>query len=183
MRVAYFCAEFGLSADIPIYAGGLGILAGDHLKAASDLGIPLVGIGLFYYDGYFQQRSTRPDSTSATSSAPAPTRRGACSRDDAATAADQRRAPDRTRSRDHLAPDGRFGDAPAAGRQHPRERTGRARDHRTALWWRSRDADPPGAPAGHRRYARARRRGDQPRRCFISTRGTRYSSSWSGCGC
>jgi len=56
MLVAYFCAEFGLSADIPIYAGGLGILAGDHLKAASDLGVPLVGIGLFYYDGYFTQR-------------------------------------------------------------------------------------------------------------------------------
>jgi starch phosphorylase len=56
MLVAYFCAEFGLAADIPIYAGGLGILAGDHLKAASDLGVPLVGIGLFYYDGYFQQR-------------------------------------------------------------------------------------------------------------------------------
>ena len=56
MVIAYFCAEFGLAADIPIYAGGLGILAGDHLKAASDLGVPLVGIGLFYYDGYFQQR-------------------------------------------------------------------------------------------------------------------------------
>ena len=56
MLVAYFCAEFGLAAAIPIYAGGLGILAGDHLKAASDLGVPLVGIGLFYYDGYFQQR-------------------------------------------------------------------------------------------------------------------------------
>ena len=56
MLVAYFCAEFGLAADIPIYAGGLGILAGDHLKAASDLGVPLVGVGLFYYDGYFQQR-------------------------------------------------------------------------------------------------------------------------------
>jgi len=55
MLVAYFCAEFGLSADIPIYAGGLGILAGDHLKAASDLGVPLVGIGLFYYEGYFRQ--------------------------------------------------------------------------------------------------------------------------------
>jgi starch phosphorylase len=56
MLVAYFCAEFGLSATIPIYAGGLGILAGDHLKAASELGVPLVGIGLFYSEGYFQQR-------------------------------------------------------------------------------------------------------------------------------
>ncbi len=53
--VAYFSAEFGLHESIPIYSGGLGILAGDHLKSASDLGIPLVGIGLFYGQGYFRQ--------------------------------------------------------------------------------------------------------------------------------
>lgn len=54
--VAYFCAEFGVSESLPIYSGGLGILAGDHLKAASDLGIPLVGVGLLYSRGYFRQR-------------------------------------------------------------------------------------------------------------------------------
>jgi glycogen phosphorylase len=54
--VAYFSAEFGLHESMPIYSGGLGILAGDHLKSASDLGIPLVGIGLFYDQGYFRQR-------------------------------------------------------------------------------------------------------------------------------
>ncbi|HSB54078.1 MAG TPA: alpha-glucan family phosphorylase, partial [Gemmatimonadales bacterium] len=54
--VAYFCAEFGLHNSVPIYSGGLGILAGDHLKAASDLGVPLVGVGLFYTKGYFDQR-------------------------------------------------------------------------------------------------------------------------------
>jgi glycogen phosphorylase len=53
--VAYFCAEFGLHESLPIYSGGLGILAGDHLKACSDLNIPLVGIGLFYAMGYFRQ--------------------------------------------------------------------------------------------------------------------------------
>src|SRR6266545_1333811 len=53
--VAYFCCEFGLDASLPIYSGGLGILAGDHLKSASDLGIPLVGVGLLYQKGYFQQ--------------------------------------------------------------------------------------------------------------------------------
>jgi len=53
--VAYFSAEFGLHESIPIYSGGLGILAGDHIKSASDLGIPLVGIGLFYSQGYFRQ--------------------------------------------------------------------------------------------------------------------------------
>jgi starch phosphorylase len=54
--VAYFSAEFGLHESIPIYSGGLGVLAGDHLKSASDLGIPLIGIGLFYSQGYFRQR-------------------------------------------------------------------------------------------------------------------------------
>jgi starch phosphorylase len=54
--VAYFSAEFGLHESLPIYSGGLGILAGDHIKAASDLGVPLVGIGLFYDQGYFRQR-------------------------------------------------------------------------------------------------------------------------------
>ena len=54
--VAYFCAEFGLHTSVPIYSGGLGVLAGDHCKAASDLGVPLVGVGLFYTKGYADQR-------------------------------------------------------------------------------------------------------------------------------
>ena len=54
--VAYFSAEFGLDESLPTYSGGLGILAGDHLKSASELGVPLVGIGLFYSRGYFRQR-------------------------------------------------------------------------------------------------------------------------------
>ena len=54
--VVYFSAEFGLHESVPIYSGGLGILAGDHLKSASDLGIPLMGIGLLYHQGYFSQR-------------------------------------------------------------------------------------------------------------------------------
>jgi len=54
--IAYFSAEFGLHISIPIYSGGLGILAGDHCKEASDLGIPLVGIGFMYPQGYFKQR-------------------------------------------------------------------------------------------------------------------------------
>jgi starch phosphorylase len=53
--IAYFCAEFGVHECLPIYAGGLGILAGDHLKSASDLGVPLVGVGLLYQKGYFRQ--------------------------------------------------------------------------------------------------------------------------------
>src|ERR1017187_8759963 len=54
--VAYFSAEFGLHESLPIYSGGLGVLAGDHVKSASDLDIPLVGVGLFYGQGYFLQR-------------------------------------------------------------------------------------------------------------------------------
>ena len=53
--VAYFSAEFGLHESLPIYSGGLGILAGDHLKSASELGLPLTGVGLLYRNGYFQQ--------------------------------------------------------------------------------------------------------------------------------
>lgn len=54
--VAYFCMEYGLSECLPIYSGGLGVLAGDHLKSASDLGLPLVAVGLLYQQGYFTQR-------------------------------------------------------------------------------------------------------------------------------
>ncbi|MBE3557852.1 MAG: alpha-glucan family phosphorylase [Ktedonobacteraceae bacterium] len=57
--IAYFSAEFGLHESLPIYSGGLGILAGDHCKEASDLGLPLVGVGFLYPQGYFQQRITR----------------------------------------------------------------------------------------------------------------------------
>lgn len=53
--VAYFSMEYGLSEALPIYSGGLGVLAGDHLKTASDLGLPLVGVGLLYQQGYFRQ--------------------------------------------------------------------------------------------------------------------------------
>lgn len=56
--IAYFSAEFGLHTSIPIYSGGLGILAGDHCKEASDLGVPLVGIGFMYPQGYFRQQIT-----------------------------------------------------------------------------------------------------------------------------
>ncbi|MFE9860978.1 alpha-glucan family phosphorylase [Streptomyces sp. NPDC005780] len=57
--IAYFSPEFGVTAALPQYSGGLGILAGDHLKAASDLGVPLVGVGLLYRHGYFRQSLSR----------------------------------------------------------------------------------------------------------------------------
>src|SRR5512140_411496 len=58
--IAYFCAEFGLHKSLPVYSGGLGVLAGDTCKAASDLGVPFIGVGLFYVKGYFDQQ-LRPD--------------------------------------------------------------------------------------------------------------------------
>ena len=56
--IAYFSAEFALHQSLPIYAGGLGVLAGDHCKEASDLGVPLVGVGFMYPQGYFHQSLT-----------------------------------------------------------------------------------------------------------------------------
>jgi starch phosphorylase len=58
LRIAYFSAEFGLHQSVPVYSGGLGVLSGDHLKSASDLGLPLVGVGLMYREGYFRQYLT-----------------------------------------------------------------------------------------------------------------------------
>lgn len=55
MPVAYFSAEFGIHESVPIYSGGLGVLSGDHIKSASGLGVPLVGVGLYYSQGYFKQ--------------------------------------------------------------------------------------------------------------------------------
>jgi starch phosphorylase len=55
LRIAYFSMEYGITDALPLYSGGLGILAGDHLKTASDLGIPLTAVGLFYREGYFRQ--------------------------------------------------------------------------------------------------------------------------------
>ena len=57
--VAYFSPEFGITAVLPQYSGGLGILAGDHLKSASDLGVPIIGVGLLYRHGYFRQALSR----------------------------------------------------------------------------------------------------------------------------
>lgn len=61
--VAYFCAEFAVHESLPQYSGGLGVLAGDHIKSASDLGIPLVGIGLLYRSGYYTQQLNPDGST------------------------------------------------------------------------------------------------------------------------
>ncbi|MHC4341076.1 MAG: alpha-glucan family phosphorylase, partial [Planctomycetota bacterium] len=66
-ETAYYCAEFGIHESLPIYSGGLGILAGDHLKSASDMQLPLTGVGLAYANGYFVQR-IRPDGSQGVES-------------------------------------------------------------------------------------------------------------------
>jgi len=70
--VAYLCTEFGLHHTLPFYSGGLGVLAGDHTKSASDLGLPFVGVGLLYRHGYFHQ----PDRSSADSAGGSPRTQG-----------------------------------------------------------------------------------------------------------
>lgn len=65
LRVAYFCSEYALDDCLPLYAGGLGVLAGDHLKSASDLGVPLVAVGLLYRSGYFRQELRHDGSSRA----------------------------------------------------------------------------------------------------------------------
>ncbi len=63
LRVAYLCSEFALHESMPQYSGGLGVLAGDHLKSASDLGVPLVGVGILYRHGYYEQQLRGDGST------------------------------------------------------------------------------------------------------------------------
>ena len=79
--VAYFSAEFGVHPTLPIYSGGLGVLAGDHAKSASDLGLPLVGVSLLYRQGYLRQRLTTDgwQPTSRPSWNREPSRRHRCS--------------------------------------------------------------------------------------------------------
>ena len=62
-RIAYFCAEYAIHESLPIYSGGLGVLAGDHLKSASDLGLPFVAVGLLYRNGYYRQELAADGST------------------------------------------------------------------------------------------------------------------------
>jgi starch phosphorylase len=63
LKIAYFCAEFAVHESLPQYSGGLGVLAGDHVKSASDLGIPLVGVGLLYRNGFYTQKFAPDGST------------------------------------------------------------------------------------------------------------------------
>ena len=155
--IAYFSAEFGITEVLPQYSGGLGILAGDHLKAASDLGVPLIGVGLLYRAGYFAQGlsadgwqlehypSLDPHGLPVKLRA-----RGRRLRRGHHRAA--ARGPHAARAR--LAGPGRPGAAAAARQRHRGERADRARRHRPALRRRRGPPAAPGDAARHRRRAR-----------------------------
>ena len=199
--IAYFSAEFALHQSLPIYAGGLGVLAGDHCKEASDLGVPLVGVGFMYPQGYFRQRMTndgwqeeryerhqldrRADRSRAHARRPALHHRGAARRSHGAggglARAPRARAavPARHRSRGERAVGSRAVGAP--------------------LRRRSRDAHPAGNHPRHRRRARAARAGHladgvapqrRPRRVrraaahprASSSRAARSTRRWKRCG-
>ena len=148
--------EFGITEVLPQYSGGLGILAGDHLKTASDLGVPIIGVGLLYRQGYFRQSLNAagwqqeryplldPNALPLTllhdADGPGPDRGAARRRPHAARAG--------------LAGPGRPRAAAAAGLRRRAQRRPRARDHRPAVRRRHRAPAGPGGAAGHRRRPR-----------------------------
>ena len=140
---------------LPQYSGGLGILAGDHLKAASDLGVPIIGVGLLYRQGYFRQSLNARRLAAGALPAARPQRAAA---DPAARRG--RPGPDRGAAgrpyavRPGLAGPGRPGAAAADGLRRRAERRPRARDHRPAVRRRHRPPAGPGGAARHRRRPR-----------------------------
>ena len=164
MRVAYFSLEFGLDAGIPLYSGGLGILAGDHLKSASDLGVPLVGGGPAVPRRLLPPVSSARTAASA-SATPPPTGRDLPLADQPGP--DGRPVVGRGAGRRRPGPGGPAPHpggpraAAAARRRHRRQLPRGPRHHRRALRRRPRAAHPPGDPARRRRRPRARRGGDR----------------------
>ena len=165
-RIAYFCMEFGLGECLPIYSGGMGVLAGDHLKSASELGLPLVGVGLLYQEGYFQQylnadgwqQERYPDNDFANM----PADPGAQSRPVAPDHPGQPAGPHGHRP-DLEGPGGPRAPLPAGHQHAGQHRARRPRHHRSPLRRRLGHAHPPGDRAGHRRRARPGGPGAAPR--------------------
>ena len=184
--VAYFSPEFGISEALPQYSGGLGVLAGDHLKASSDLGVPLVGVGLLYTEGYFRQRLDADgwQQESVAELHPAVARRSPtpASRSTVDLAGDAGAGP-------RLA--GRRRSHPAVPARHRRrgQLARRRRRHRPPLRRRRAPPAAPGDRARHRRRARAARARPASPTCSTPTRATPASSassasaSWSPAGC
>ena len=164
--VAYFSMEFGLHESLPIYSGGLGVLAGDHLKSASDLGVPLVGVGILYNQGYFRQsldsEGRQQETYASTDTDLLPIRAGAGRRRAAGSRPGRypRRNPPRPGLEGRRRPD-----HPLPARlQRPRKQRGRPQPDRPPLRWRRPDPDPPGTAPGHRRPAGPPQAGNPPLR-------------------
>ena len=186
--IAYFSPEFGITAVLPQYSGGLGILAGDHLKAASDLGVPLVGVGLLYRHGYFKQALSREGWQQETypvldpDGLPISLLREA----DGTARHDLDRDARRARpGRPDLGRQRRPGAAAAARHRRRGQPRPLPRRHRPPLRRQQRAPAAPGAAARRRRRPRAARllpdhRRTRRPRCSTPTRATPASSASSG---
>ena len=164
--IAYFCAEYGLHETLGIYSGGLGVLAGDHMKAASDMALPLVGVGLLYRNGYFRQtidadghqEHRYPDyDLVPTADHPSARARGR-------PAHGHGRAARARRQGRRLDGPGRARAGAAARHGQPGQRSRRPADHEHPVRARPRDAAAPGADPRRRRRARSAGAGDRARR-------------------
>ena len=178
--VAYFSAEFGLHDSIPEYSGGLGVLAGDHIKSASDLGIPLIGVGLFYGQGYFRQWLDRSgwqqEEYMQTDVSKLPMEPAIGTNGEPVTVPVETRG-GTIRAKvwrlkvgrcDLLLLDSNIeGNAP-----------GRPRAYFTAVWRRWPRPYSSGAAAGRRRISRAQSHGDHARRSCISTKAIADLRCW-----
>jgi len=136
---AYFSMEFMLSEALPIYSGGLGNVAGDQLKAASDLGVPVVGVGLLYQEGYFRQVIDNDGAQQALY-----------------PYNDPGQLPITALRHPNLGGAGRQGKTLSAGQQRCSELSGISRHNERTLWGRPGTAAPAGNPARRRRMAAAR---------------------------
>ena len=167
--VGYFSPEFGVTEVLPQYSGGLGVLAGDHLKAASDLGVPLVGIGLFYGAGYFRQSLATSGLQQEDYPALNPAVLPMAHRDRGRRTAHPglHRGAGRHRPRAGVAGRGRAREPVPARRQPGGQRPGGARRHRPPLRRQHGASAAPGDPARRRR--RPRPRGGRPASPTCST--------------
>ncbi len=177
--VAYFSAEFGLHESLPIYSGGLGVLAGDHIKSASDLDIPLVGIGLFYGQGYFLQRldinGWQQEEYLQTDVNQLPMQPAIGANGEPVVV--EIRNARRLDPRQGLAREGGPLRSAAARFQRRRQCARRSRAHFAPLRRRRPHAHPPGAAARRRRLSRAARPWASRPACCISTKATAASPS------
>ena len=163
---AYFSMEYMLSEALPIYSGGLGNVAGDQLKAANDLGVPVVAVGLLYQRGYFRQEidSARESAGALPVQRPGPTAHYARARAERGVAAPVRHSSRPEDVDPRVAGSGRPMDALSSGLQRPGKSARLSRHHQRAVRRRTRSAHPAGGDPGYRGMAFAAQAGIESRR-------------------